>query len=173
MNFKADVAISPLIVGLLTLFEALTCHHVFTYVALVTLSTLALISRFCFRTGRSPPQHQTPQRTKPRSITKAIHAVHTLITPSHGPSWPMRYHELAARADLSRSDEITLPLDLVVRDFISGLIQIREYEACFPGFKPAALRAELLHPLERYYVALAKPCGVFRVDGNDGRQVRC
>ena len=85
----------------------------------------------------------------------------------------MRYHELAARADISRSDKITLPLDLVVRDFISGVIQIREYEACFPGLKPASLRAELFHPSERCYVALAKPCGVFRVDGDDGRKVRC
>ena len=131
MNFKVDVAISPLIAGLLTLFEALTCHYVFTYLTLVTLSSLALISRFCFGTGRSPPQHRTPQRTKPRSIA----AVHSLITPSHGPSWPMHYHELAARADISRSDEITLPLDLVMRDFISGVIQIREYEACFSWFE--------------------------------------
>lgn len=131
MNFKVDAELSPFVAGLYGSFQTVAGRY--APFAILTLSGFALA---CFNLGLGPPQRKPSQSAKLHSRkTKPIHAIHTLVTPSQGSSWPMPYHELAARAEISQSNTITLPINLVVLDFISDLIQIRGYEACPPYFQ--------------------------------------
>jgi hypothetical protein len=126
MNFKSGFPLSSRIAGLCASFVPIANSY-----ALV-LSALVLVCISLGWTSRGQQQRQATQKAKAqRQMPHAIHAIHTLITPSQGSSWPMRYRELAARADASRSDKINLPLDHIVLDFILDTIEIRGYEVCF------------------------------------------